>query len=271
MLYPGSFDPVTLGHLDILERARRLFDRVTVAVAVQGKAGLLGADERVALLRASVAHLDGVEVHPFSGLLVDEVRRRGADAVVRGIRTAGDYEHEWSLAGVNALLADGVEYVYFLARPETGRDQQHPGPGRDPPRRSPGEAGPRPGRGRPARPHASGPLARSDDVFLDIATITVTAGDGGDGCVSTAAREVRAPRRAGRRQRRARRLGLVRGRSASWAPCWTSATAASTRPATATSGGGNRRTGADGEDVVVRVPCGTMADRRAETATSWAT
>lgn len=117
VLYPGSFDPVTLGHVDILERARRLFDRVTVAVAVQGKAGLLGADERVALLRASVAHLDGVEVHPFRGLLVDEVRRRGADAVVRGIRTAGDYEHEWSLAGVNALLADGVEYVYFLARP----------------------------------------------------------------------------------------------------------------------------------------------------------
>lgn len=118
VLYPGSFDPVTLGHVDILQRARRLFDRVTVAVAVQGKAGLLDADERVALLQASVAHLDGVQVHPFSGLLVDEVRRRGADAVVRGIRTAGDYEHEWSLAGVNALLADGVEYIYFLARPE---------------------------------------------------------------------------------------------------------------------------------------------------------
>ncbi len=117
VLYPGSFDPVTLGHLDILERARRLFDRVTVAVAAQGKAGLLDTDERVALLKASVAHLDRVEVHPFSGLLVDEVRRRGADAVVRGIRTAGDYEHEWTLAGVNALLADGVEYVYFLARP----------------------------------------------------------------------------------------------------------------------------------------------------------
>jgi pantetheine-phosphate adenylyltransferase len=118
VLYPGSFDPVTLGHIDILERARRLFDRVTVVVAAHGKAGLLPVSERVDLFRASAAHLDGVEVHPFSGLLVDEVRARGADAVVRGIRTAGDYEHEWTLAGVNALLAGGVEYVYFLARPD---------------------------------------------------------------------------------------------------------------------------------------------------------
>ncbi|MFO7610217.1 MAG: pantetheine-phosphate adenylyltransferase [Candidatus Krumholzibacteriia bacterium] len=118
VLYPGSSDPVTLGHIDILERALRLFDRVTMVVAGRGKAGLLPLDERVDLLRAATAHLDRVEVHPFTGLLVDEVRARGAQAVVRGIRTAGDYEHEWSLAGVNALLADGVEYVYFLARPE---------------------------------------------------------------------------------------------------------------------------------------------------------
>ena len=90
---------------------------MTVAVAGHGKAGLLPVAERVDLFRAAVAHLDRVDVHPFSGLLVDEVRARGADAVVRGIRTAGDYEHEWTLAGVNALLADGVEYVYFLARP----------------------------------------------------------------------------------------------------------------------------------------------------------
>lgn len=118
VLYPGSFDPVTLGHIDILDRARRLFDRVTVVVAGNGKAGLLDSAERVELFRRAVAHMDNVEVHPFRGLLVDEVRRRGADAVVRGIRTSGDYEHEWSLAGVNALLAADVEYVYFLARPE---------------------------------------------------------------------------------------------------------------------------------------------------------
>ncbi len=117
VLYPGSFDPVTLGHLDILERACTLFDKVTVVVAEMGKAGLFTVDERVRLFRESVTHLPNVEVHSFGGLLVDEVRTRGAVAVIRGIRTAGDYEHEWSLAGVNALLASEVEYVYFLARP----------------------------------------------------------------------------------------------------------------------------------------------------------
>ena len=118
VLYPGSFDPVTIGHVDVLERARKLFDRVTVVVAAHGKADLLPVAERVRLFRASITHLDGVEVHPFSGLLVEEVRARGADAVIRGIRSAGDYEHEWSLAGVNALLAPGIESIYFLARPD---------------------------------------------------------------------------------------------------------------------------------------------------------
>lgn len=116
-IYPGSFDPVTLGHMDIVTRAARLFDKVTVAVAHSGKAGLLGIDERVALFRDSVRGLVNVEVEPFSGLLVDEVARLGADAVIRGIRSQGDYEHEWSLAGVNALLASNIEYIYLLARP----------------------------------------------------------------------------------------------------------------------------------------------------------
>ncbi len=118
VIYPGSFDPVTLGHLDILERASQLFDRITVVVAEMGKAGLLPVGQRVDLFRESVAHLPNVGVELFSGLLVDEVRQRGAQAVIRGIRTAGDYEHEWSLAGVNALLNSDVEYVYLLARPE---------------------------------------------------------------------------------------------------------------------------------------------------------
>ncbi len=117
VLYPGSFDPVTLGHIDILGRARQLFDKVTVVIAENGKAGLLPVAERVDLFRQSVAEMDNVEVHAFSGLLVDEVKSRDADAVVRGIRTSGDYEHEWSLAGVNALLSADVEYIYFLARP----------------------------------------------------------------------------------------------------------------------------------------------------------
>lgn len=117
-LYPGSFDPVTLGHLHILERAAGLFDEITVLVAESGKAGLLSVDQRVHLFQESIGDLSNVKVSSFSGLLVDEVRRRKAVAVIRGIRTAGDYEHEWSLAGVNALLAPEVESVYFLARPE---------------------------------------------------------------------------------------------------------------------------------------------------------
>ena len=118
VIYPGSFDPVTRGHIDILERACRLFDRVTVLVAADGKAGLLPLAERVDLFAGAVAHLPSVKVAPFSGLLVEAVREHGGDAVIRGIRTAGDYEHEWGLAGVNALLADEVEFVYFLARPD---------------------------------------------------------------------------------------------------------------------------------------------------------
>jgi pantetheine-phosphate adenylyltransferase len=79
---------------------------------------MLDIGERVDLFRASVKGLSGVEVHPFDGLLVDEVTKRGADAVIRGIRTQGDYEHEWTLAGVNALLAADIEYIYLLARPD---------------------------------------------------------------------------------------------------------------------------------------------------------
>lgn len=114
-LYPGSFDPVTLGHLDVLRRAVKLFDRVTVLVAADGKAGLLPVDQRVALFRASLGDLD-CEVEGFAGLLVDEVRRRGAIAVVRGVRSAMDYEHEWGLHGVNCALLEGFESVWLPAR-----------------------------------------------------------------------------------------------------------------------------------------------------------
>ncbi len=118
VLYPGSFDPVTLGHIDIIRRALKLFDKVTVVVVKVGKADLLEIDERVDLFRESVKGIGNVEVYSFDGLLVDEVVKRGADAVIRGIRTQGDYEHEWSLAGINALLASNIEYIYLLARPE---------------------------------------------------------------------------------------------------------------------------------------------------------
>ena len=118
VVYPGSFDPVTLGHLDILERALRLFGRVTVLIAESGKAGLLPCERRVALFREAIGPEPRVDVQPFTGLLVDAVNALGANAVLRGIRCAGDYEHEWGLAGVNGLLSPGFESVFLLARPD---------------------------------------------------------------------------------------------------------------------------------------------------------
>jgi pantetheine-phosphate adenylyltransferase len=118
VLYPGSFDPFTLGHLDIASRALRIFDRLVIAVAADGKAAWLPLAERLALVQAAVADLGRCEVVPFHGLLVEEVRRRGAVAVVRGIRSAGDYEHEWSLANVNSRLDPAFETVCLLSRPE---------------------------------------------------------------------------------------------------------------------------------------------------------
>ncbi len=118
VVYPGSFDPFTWGHLDILKRALHLFPRVVVLVVEDGKAGLFPVATRVGMIRSAVAELPGVEVKGFGGLLVDTVAELGAAAVIRGIRCAGDYEHEWSLAGVNFLLANDVEFVYFLARPQ---------------------------------------------------------------------------------------------------------------------------------------------------------
>ena len=120
-LYPGSFDPVTLGHIDLIRRARRLFDHLVVLVAATGKAGLWPADRRAELLRACLAeHADLADcpVETFEGLLIDQVRQRGAIAVVRGVRNAADYAHEWSLHGVNRTLLPGFETVWLPARPE---------------------------------------------------------------------------------------------------------------------------------------------------------
>ena len=117
-LYPGSFDPPTLGHLDIFSRACRLFDRVEILVATDGKAGLLPVERRLALWLECLPAGLACTVESFSGLLVDEVRRRGACAVVRGVRSARDYEHEWSLHGVNRTLLADFETVWLPARPE---------------------------------------------------------------------------------------------------------------------------------------------------------
>jgi pantetheine-phosphate adenylyltransferase len=118
-LYPGTFDPVTNGHLDILRRGAPLFERVVVAVGARiDKTTLLPAAERVALLREAVSDLPNVDVEAFDGLVVDLARARGATVLLRGVRNAMDYEYEAQMARTNARLAPGTETVVLVAAPE---------------------------------------------------------------------------------------------------------------------------------------------------------
>lgn len=118
-LVAGSFDPITNGHLDVIQRARRLFGRVVVAVLVNpGKSPMLSLEARLAVVRDCVAGDTGVDVVAFEGLLVDAAAAHGATVVVRGLRSVTDYEHEWPMAKMNAALRPGLETVYLVAAPE---------------------------------------------------------------------------------------------------------------------------------------------------------
>ncbi len=118
-LYPGTFDPFTYGHLDILERALRLFDEVEVTVAVNaGKAPLFSAEERCELIRACADHLGGVRVATFEGLLVDHARQTGAAALVRGLRQVSDFDYEFRMAFANRKLYPDVETVFLMTSEE---------------------------------------------------------------------------------------------------------------------------------------------------------
>jgi len=114
---PGSFDPITNGHLDVIQRAARLFDRVIVAVAAsEPKGPLFTLPERLDLVRRAVGHLPNVEAESFAGLLVDYVRQRGAQAVVRGLRAVSDFEFEFQLALMNRKLCEQVETIFMMPR-----------------------------------------------------------------------------------------------------------------------------------------------------------
>ncbi len=118
-LCPGTFDPVTNGHLDIIGRASGRFDRVIVAVLENpAKEPLFPAEERVAMLKAVCADLPNVEVEAFSGLLVDYARRRGAALIVKGLRAVSDYEYEIQMAQMNRRISGGeVETVFIPTDP----------------------------------------------------------------------------------------------------------------------------------------------------------
>ncbi|HET7706680.1 MAG TPA: pantetheine-phosphate adenylyltransferase [Thermoanaerobaculia bacterium] len=114
-VYPGSFDPLTNGHLDIIRRGARLFDRVLVAVLEnEGKAPLFTVAERMELISACTRDIPGVEVHSFSGLLVDFMKRTNAKVVVRGIRAVSDYEYELQMALMNRELRPEIETIFML-------------------------------------------------------------------------------------------------------------------------------------------------------------
>jgi pantetheine-phosphate adenylyltransferase len=117
-LCPGTFDPVTRGHLDIIERASRQFDTVVAAVLENpSKEPLFGLEERVAMLKVAVSGLSRVEVDSFEGLLVDFARRRGASVIVKGLRAVSDFDYELQMAQMNHRLS-GVETFFVAASPE---------------------------------------------------------------------------------------------------------------------------------------------------------
>jgi pantetheine-phosphate adenylyltransferase len=114
VIYPGTFDPITNGHVDLTERAARLFDRVVVAIAhSQKKTPLFSLEERVALCEVSLGHLDNVEVVGFSNLLTDFARSQNARCVLRGLRAVADFEYEFQLANMNRAIYPEFESIFL--------------------------------------------------------------------------------------------------------------------------------------------------------------
>ncbi len=118
-IYPGSFDPPTLGHLDVIERAAGLFDKLIVALGVNtSKQSFLDLHDRLESLRECTAHLENVVVEPFEGLLVNYAQRRQCRVVVRGLRAVSDFENEFRIAMANRRLAPQIETIFLLTRDE---------------------------------------------------------------------------------------------------------------------------------------------------------
>ena len=118
---PGSYDPVTFGHLDIIGRASNVFDRVVVGVVnqpVRKQKTLFGAVERVAFIEEQVAEYGNVQVKPFDTLLVDFAREHGAKAIVKGLRAISDFEYEFEMNQLNRKMAPDIESIYLMAAPQ---------------------------------------------------------------------------------------------------------------------------------------------------------
>ena len=118
-IYPGSFDPITKGHLDILKNASGIFDKVIIAVARNGeKKGFLSNEERVELIKKSIEGLDNVEVDAFEGLTIEYAKKRGAEILIRGLRAVSDFEYEMQLSQTNSALCDEIKTVFLTTKPK---------------------------------------------------------------------------------------------------------------------------------------------------------
>jgi pantetheine-phosphate adenylyltransferase len=118
---PGSYDPITNGHLDVIARAARLYDEVVIAVvnrSVRKNPPLFGIDERMAFIEAAIAGLDGVRAEPFSTLVVEFARSVGARAIVKGLRAISDFEYELEMSQLNRRQDPEIESVYLMASPQ---------------------------------------------------------------------------------------------------------------------------------------------------------
>ncbi|HUB86678.1 MAG TPA: pantetheine-phosphate adenylyltransferase [Verrucomicrobiae bacterium] len=116
-IYPGSFDPLTNGHLDVIQRAAKLFDRVVVAIAKnESKHPLFSLEERLALVKPAVAHLKNVEADIFEGLLVEYAAGQKAQTIVRGLRAVSDFEFEFQLALMNRNLNEKIETIFMMPK-----------------------------------------------------------------------------------------------------------------------------------------------------------
>lgn len=118
-IYPGSFDPITKGHLDVLHTGTEIFDKVIIAVAKNSeKKGFLSVDERVNLIKESVKHLPNVEVDSFEGLTIEYAKQKGAQILLRGLRAVSDFEYEMQLSQANSALAKDIKTVFLITKPK---------------------------------------------------------------------------------------------------------------------------------------------------------
>lgn len=118
-IYPGSFDPITKGHLDVLKTSSEIFDKIIIAVSKNSsKIGFLSVEERVELIKASVSGIDNVEVDSFEGLTVEYAKSKGAKVLIRGLRAVSDFEYEMQLSQTNSALSEEIKTVFLITKPK---------------------------------------------------------------------------------------------------------------------------------------------------------